>query len=131
MLEVAMRKKENRTEWCDLELVISHDNATFFTAIPELPFNTGENYQVMQQPPTSPDCHKVVEHPINSIKSMFRHAFTQLVGRVSQREAMELLVECMEEAVNAESIRADCDTLPATLMSILENEGGWADREFR
>jgi hypothetical protein len=86
-----MRKKEKHIEWCDLELIISHDNATFVTAIPELPFNPGENYQVIQQPLASRDCHKVVEQ----VKSRFRHAFTQLVGRVSQRAALDLLKECV------------------------------------
>lgn len=131
MLEAAMRKKERHPEWRDQELYISHDNATFFTGIHDWPFNLGEGYRILNQPPASPDCHKVVEHPIHSIKTRFRHAFTQLVGRVSQLTAMDLLIECVKEAVDAISIKKDCDTLPATLASILRNQGGWADRGLR
>lgn len=131
LLKKAMQKKQKHPIWRDQELYISHDRATFFEGIKDWPGNLGEEYHIMEQPPASPDCHKVVEHPIHSIKTRFRHAFTQLVGRVSQLRAMDLLIECVEEAVDAESIRRDCDTLPATLKSILKNRGDWADGGLR
>ena len=130
ILRAAQRKKEGHPIWCNQELYLSHDNATFFKYAKK-PSGEGEVYTIIRPPPNSPDCHKVAEHPIHAIKALFRKTFTQLVGKVSHRRAMDMLVECVKEAVDAESISDDCLTMNETLRSIKKNGGDWADPGLR
>ena len=130
LLRAAQRMKEAHPLWRDQDLYISHDNACFFTTA-ELPAGAGEVYKIINLPPQSPDCHKVVEHPIHPIKALFRKSFTQLTCKVSHRRAMSLLEDCVREKVNKESIMDDCLTLNDTLRSIERNGGDWADPPLR
>lgn len=131
VLRRAQALKDKHPVWCDQQLIISHDDAPFFTGIGDMPGNPGEEYIVIEQPPASPDCHKVIEHPIHSIKSRFRKAFTQLLGRVTHAKARQLLIDVIKEAVSQESVMKDAGSLPATLESIGNNGGGWADTGLR
>lgn len=97
----------------------------------ERPDGEGELYSVILNPPKSPDCAKVIEHPIHAIKSHFRKEFTQMVGKVSAVAAMELLEGCIEACVDVGSIRDDIRTLPATLKQIFARQGDWADTLLR
>lgn len=133
LLDKTMRVKEKDPLWRLVEdpIIFSHDNATFFTAA-ELPDEGfGEVWRVVQMPSKSPDLHKIVEHPIHPIKALFRKKFTQLAGKVSSKNAMDLLEECVSEAVKARSIAADVLTMPSTLRSVIANGGDWADTPFR
>lgn len=110
---------------------MSHDNAKFFTSavLPDEGF--GELWRVQQMPAKSPDLHKLVEHPIHPIKALFRKRYTQLAGKVSLKRAMDLLEECVEEAVKKRSIEKDVLTMRDTLQSVIDNGGDWADTPFR
>lgn len=130
LLGKALRLKEAHPIWCDHDLYLTHDNATFFTAA-ELPPGEGEVYKVIQMPAHSPDCHKIIEHCFHPIKSSFRHAFTQLRGKVGHARAMRLLEQCVEDSVKRSSIERDINTLNATFRSIIKNRGDWADRGLR
>lgn len=130
LLKKAQKAQEGHPMWCDRDLYITHDNASFYTAA-VLPEGEGEVYHLIQMPPNSPDCHKIIEHPIHPIKARFRHAFTQLKGRVAHTRSMELLVECLKESVNIESIQKDILTLNDTFHSIIRNGGDWADKGLR
>lgn len=133
LLDKTKAAKEKHALWSQVEdpIIFSHDNATFFTAA-ELPDEgLGEVWRVVNVPSKSPDLHKIVEHPIHPIKSLFKKKFTQLVGNVSSQSAMNLLDECVVEAVKARSIAADVETMPSTLSSVIANAGDWADTPFR
>jgi hypothetical protein len=75
----AQKAKEGHRIWCDQELIISHDNATFFTGA-ELPAGEGEVFHVLRVPSKPPDIHQIVAHPIHPVKAMFRKRFTQVKG---------------------------------------------------
>lgn len=130
IIEKAQRLKEKHPQWCDEKLYLSHDNASFFTAA-EMPDGLGEVYHLIEEPSSSPDCHKIVEHPIHPIKAAFRKRFTQLTGKVAHERAMQLLEECAKDCVNAQSIQNDISTLNATFRSIVTNGGDWADEGLR
>lgn len=133
LLEKTKAVKEKDALWSQVEdpIIFSHDNATFFTAA-ELPDEgEGEVWRVVKMPPKSPDLHKIVEHPIHPIKALFRKRFTQLGGKVTPTNAMDLLEDCVKEAVKTRSIAADVLTLHSTLRSVIENGGDWADEPWR
>lgn len=130
LLRKAQKAKEGHPIWCDQELIISHDNATFFTAA-ELPAGEGEVFHVLRVPSKSPDIHQIVEHPIHPIKAMFRKRFTQVKGVRSHERAMKLLEECIRDSVKVESIQANLRTYNDTLLSIIKNGGDWADIPLR
>lgn len=130
IIKKAQLLKDNHPEWCDKELYLSHDNASFFTAA-EMPDGHGEVYHLIEEPSSSPDCHKIVEHPIHPIKAAFRNQFTQLSGKVAHERAMQLLETCADDCVDAQSIKDDISTLNATFRSIIRNGGDWADEGLR
>lgn len=76
-----------------------------------------------QLPSKSPDCHKVVEHPIHPIKARFRDHFTQLAGKVSHTRAMELLQECVKENFVHCNMIKDIASMKSTLESIINKWG--------
>ena len=61
----------------------------FFTGIKDWPEGCGDIYHVIMNPPKSPDCAKIIDHPIHAIKSHFKKKFTQSVGKISARKAEE------------------------------------------
>lgn len=130
LLDRARSMREKHPIWADQDLDLSHDRATFFTAA-EKPEGEGEVYHLIEQPPKSPDFHKVVEHPIRPIKAHFREAFTQLSGKLWQQRAMRLLEECVEESVKQFSIEKDVISLRRTLQSIISNGCDRADTGLR
>lgn len=133
LLDKTKAEKEKHALWRQVEdpIMFSHDNATFFTAA-ELPDEgLGEVWCVVNMPPKSPDLHKIVEHPIHPIKALFRKRFTQLAGKVKHDKAMDLLEDCVKEAVKTRSIAADVLTMPSTLRSVIKNGGDWADTPWR
>lgn len=119
LLRKAQSRQRSHPIWQNEEMLyFTHDNATFFTAA-ELPEGEGEVYTIIRQPPCSHDCHKVIEHPIHPIKRAFRKRFTQKLGVVAHSKAMDLLEECIQDCVKAESILEDCLTLNDTRRSII------------
>ena len=126
LIQRALALQEKHPLWCEQNLYIYHDRASFFTGIEEMPPGEGETYHVIVNPPHSPDCAKVIEHPIHAIKRLFAKEFTQMVGRVGAQRAMRLLEECIEAAVTLKGIRDDVLTLPATLKAISARRGNWA-----
>jgi len=126
LIRRAQALKDQHPIWCDQELYIYHDRASFFMAIEDMPEGYGETYKVIVNPPKSPDCAKIIEHPIHAIKRMFAKEFTQMVGKVGAHRAMQLLEECVEAAVTIKGIRDDVLTLPATLKEVFARKGNWA-----
>lgn len=130
ILQAALALKEKHPIWCDEELYISHDQATFFVRA-EKPEGDGEVYHLITMPPHSPDLHKIVEHDIGYIKRIFRKEFTQLKGKVAHQRAMDLMEELLREAITQESIMKDVNTLFRTIDSVIRNGGDWAEIPLR
>ena len=130
ILRAARKAQFRHPVWCDEELYISHDQATFFTRA-EMPEGEGEVYHLITMPPGSPDLHKVVEHAIGYVKPRFRKEFTQLLGKVGHHRAMELMEDVLREAITQDSIQKDAESMVDTIKSVLKNKGDWADTPFR
>lgn len=105
----------------------SWDNASFHRSA-HLPIGVGARLEI---PPKSPDIHKVIEHVFHPVKQAFRRAFGRRRKVKSVKQAMLLLEQVVEGCVDAESIRRDCSTIRATLQTIINNGGDWADVGLR
>lgn len=114
-------------QWAEQGAIYSWDNAAFHTRA-HLPAFEGRRLVI---PPKSPDIHKVIEHCFQPVKAAFRQAFGHRRRVKSVRQAMRLLEQVVAEVVDAQSVRDDCETIKATLLSIKNNGGRWADAGLR
>lgn len=112
--------------WRALGWKVSFDNASWHTHA-HLPAEV----QVLHIPTRSPDIHKVIEHPFGPIKRAFKSWYSQRRHVKTASQAMRLLRDVVTEVVKPDSVRNDCNTIRATLQSIIRNGGDWADPGLR
>lgn len=80
-------------------------------------------------PATSPDIHKVVEHPLNAFNNAWYPEFTASTRCTTCESSMTLAAEILRRTT-ADSIWRDLQTLPDTLRSIIQHGGDWADADL-
>lgn len=74
----------------------------------------------------SPDIHKVIEHPLNAFNRAWYPEFTADARCTSCCSAMQLASTILHRTT-ADSIWRDLQTLPATLRSVIQRGGDWAE----
>ena len=109
-------------------LRFSWDNASAHTAaladidlLPE---------QWVELPAHSPDLHMVIERPHAWIKDAFAKELAAKPSIKSAKRGIGALRAFVEKQVTPDRIKKLIDALPETYISVIANNGDWADKPF-
>lgn len=86
----------------------------------------------IQPPPYSPDCHKVIEHIHATITKAFKAKVDKLPHTLETvEEYWEMVKALFYEAITADSVRKDVDSLLKTYKAVIELGGHYPSKELR
>ena len=78
-------------------------------------------------PPCSPDFNKLVEHAHGFTKTRFKQRTEPIKGPNRMEEAKALIRKIVQEDIELESLRADAETMPATMKAVAAKSGTWVE----